>query len=273
MRTFVKFGGSVITDKRVAESADVATITRLAQAVADARQQSPQLRLLLSHGSGSFGHVAAAQYGVHKGFASGADWYGFAATAAAALRLNRIVVDALLAMQVPAWSLQPSATVETAAGQVVAWQTSHIERALEIGLVPVIHGDVSFDRQQGCTIASTEMLLTWLCGVPALQPQRIILVGESAVYTDDPHRNPRAERIPVIHRHNIMQVMGGAGGSYGIDVTGGMASKLALMWRLIEQNHALHVHFIAPDPQLFMAALTGKPLTSGTVMCWDTPVY
>ena len=25
--------------------------------------------MLLSHGSGSFGHVAAAKYGVHKGFA------------------------------------------------------------------------------------------------------------------------------------------------------------------------------------------------------------
>lgn len=269
MRTFVKFGGSVITDKRVAESADSATIARLAQAVADARHQSPQLQVLLSHGSGSFGHVAAAKYGVHKGFAPDADWYGFAATSAAALRLNRIVVDALLAATVPAVSFQPAATVETAAGQVVAWQTAHIERALAVGLVPVIHGDVSFDRNQGCTIASTEMLLTWLCGVPTLQPGRIILVGEAAVFTDDPHRNPAAKRIPVIDRHNITQVMGGAKGSHGIDVTGGMASKIALMWRLVQQVPLLEVWFVPPDPAVFGAVMVGTAVESGTVMRYE----
>lgn len=269
MTTFVKFGGSVLTDKRVAESANHDMIAQLARAVAEVRRQSPHLPLLLSHGSGSFGHVVAAKYGVHKGFAPDADWYGFAATSAAALRLNRIVVDALLAAQVPAMSLQPAATVETADGAVVAWHTAHIERLLQVGLVPVVHGDVSFDRHQGCTIASTEMLLTWLSGVPALQPQRIVLVGEAAVYTEDPQRNPDAQRIPVIHRQNIQQVMGGAGGSYGIDVTGGMASKIRLMWHLVEQNHALQVRFIAPDPALLVAALTEQPYDSGTIMQWE----
>lgn len=272
MTTFVKFGGSVLTDKRIAESANHAMIAELAAAVAQARALQPQMRLVLSHGSGSYGHVVAAQYGVHRGFGPDADWFGFAATSAAALRLNRIVVDALLAAQVPAMSLQPSTTVETAAGQVVAWQTDHIVRVLDVGLVPVVHGDVSFDRDIGCTIASTEMLLTWLCGVPALQPQRIVLVGEAAVYTDDPHRNPEAQRIAVIDRHNIDQVLGGAGGSYGIDVTGGMASKLALMWQLIAQNHALQVHFIAPDPALLVAVLTGQIIDSGTVMRWENAV-
>jgi isopentenyl phosphate kinase len=163
-------------------------------------------------------------------------------------------------------SLQPSTTVETATGQVVAWQTTHIQRALEVGLVPVIHGDVSFDRDQGCAIASTEMLLTWLCGVPALQPQRIILVGEAAVFSDDPHRNPAAERIPVIDQQNITQVMGGAGGSHGIDVTGGMASKIALMWRLVQQVPALEVWFVPPDPAIFGAVLAGVTVHAGTVM-------
>ncbi|NBU64224.1 MAG: uridylate kinase, partial [Chloroflexia bacterium] len=250
MTTFIKFGGSVITDKRIAESADHDAIARMAQAIAAARTLDPQLRLVLSHGSGSYGHVAAARYGIHKGLASDADWFGFAATSAAALRLNRLMVDALLAANIPAWSLQPSTTVETANGKVVAWHTDHIAQALHKGLVPVVHGDVSFDRGQGCAIASTEMLLQWLCGVPALAPTRIILVGESAVYTADPHRDPHAQRIPHIHRDNIAQVLGGAGGSYGIDVTGGMQSKLTLMWQLVTHNPLLTVCFVAPDSQL-----------------------
>lgn len=266
MTIFVKFGGSVITDKRVAESADIETIQRLASAVATARRRRPGLRIVLSHGSGSFGHVAAAKYGIHKGLAADADWYGFAATSAAALRLNRLVVDALIAAQVPAISFQPSATIETANGQVQEWHTAHIAKALDYGMVPVVHGDVSFDRIQGSAIASTEMLLQWLCRVPALQPRKIILIGESAVYTADPHKNPDAVRIPMIHRGNIDHVMGGASGSYGVDVTGGMASKLALMWRLIESLPQLQVQFIAPDDLLFEKALLGEMIDAGTVM-------
>ncbi len=266
MTIFVKFGGSVITDKRIAESPDMDAIHRLACAVASVRRQRPGLRVVLSHGSGSFGHVAAAKYGIHKGLADDADWFGFAATSAAALRLNRLVVDALIAAHVPAMAFQPSTTVETAHGQVVAWHTDHITKALDYGMVPVVHGDVSFDRHQGSTIASTEMLLQWLCRVPALQPHKIILIGESAVYTDDPHKNPDATRIPVIHRGNIDHVMGGASGSYGVDVTGGMASKITLMWRLVEQIPQLQVQFIAPDADLFEKALLGVGFDAGTVM-------
>lgn len=266
MTTFVKFGGSVITDKRIPESADLDAIKRLAQAVAEARQLRPSMRLVLSHGSGSFGHVAAAKYGVHKGLMPEADWYGFAATAGAALRLNRIVVDALLAVHVPALSLQPSTTVETAQRQVVGWNTSHIERALAYRMVPVVHGDVSFDMQQGCAIASTEMLLQWLCGVPNLAPSRIILVGESAVYTADPHKDANAQRIPVISHGNIHLVMASAGASYGIDVTGGMASKVELMWRLVQQLPQLQVWFVRPDPKVLVPLLAGETINEGTVM-------
>jgi isopentenyl phosphate kinase len=266
MTIFVKFGGSVITDKRRPETPDLAAIAALSGAVATACAARPELRLVLSHGSGSYGHVAAARYGVHTGLADGADWYGYAATAGAALRLNRIVVDALLAAQVPAVSYQPSATCETDRGAVVAWETDHIVRALAHRLVPVIHGDVSFDRSQGSAIASTEMLLQWLCRVPALTPHKIILVGESAVYTADPHRDPSAQRIPVINAANIGAVLGGASGSHGVDVTGGMASKIRLMWSLIEQTPGLEVQFIRPDAAVLHAVLTGTPITEGTLM-------
>ena len=271
MTIFIKFGGSVFTDKRIAESADHDAIARMARAVATARKISPQLRLVISHGSGSYGHVAAARYGIHNGLASDADWFGFAATAAAALRLNRLVVDALLAAQIPALSFQPSATVETANGKVVAWHTDHIVQALRHDLVPVVHGDVGFDRVLGCSIASTEMLLQWLCHVPALTPAQIVLVGESAVFTADPHRDPHAQRIPHIHRDNFQQVVGGASGSYGVDVTGGMQSKLNLMWQLVSQTPLLKVCFIPPDPELLIQVLTNKPINAGTTMTMNPP--
>lgn len=106
---------------------------------------------------------------------------GFALTSAAALRLNRIVVDELLAAGVPALALQPSTTLVARGGQLVRWDTDALERALKHWLVPVIHGDVAFDEVQGSAIISTEQLLAHLAALPALQPNRIVLVGESGV--------------------------------------------------------------------------------------------
>jgi isopentenyl phosphate kinase len=266
MYTFIKLGGSVITDKSGEEAADLPLIARLAAEVAAARAARPGLAVVLGHGSGSFGHVYAARYGVHRGVPPGGDYSGFALTAGAALRLNRIVVDALLAAGVPALSLQPSAALWASGGQISEWGTAHIGHALRHGLVPVVHGDVAFDSVQGSAIISTEALLTYLTEETDLRPARVILVGEDAVYTADPRRDPDAQRIPLITATNLDAVLHGAAGSHGVDVTGGMRGKLELMWRLVQANPRLVVRLIGPAPGNLQAALAGEDRDTGTTI-------
>lgn len=266
MYTFIKLGGSVITDKSGREAADLPLIARLADEIAQARAANPALRLIIGHGSGSFGHHYAATYGVHRGLAADADWMGFALTAGAALRLNRIVVDALLAAGVPALQIQPSAALRSDAGQISAWDTAAVATALDHGLFPVIHGDVAFDSAQGSAIISTEQLLAHLALATPLRPSRIILVGEDAVYTADPRVDLNAERIPLITAANINEVLHGASGSHAVDVTGGMRSKLDLMWHLVQAVPGLEVRLIGPKPSLLAAALGAAPLDAGTVI-------
>src|SRR5262245_40719002 len=264
--SFVKLGGSAITDKTGQEAPDLATIRQLAGELREARAAEPSLRLVLGHGSGSFGHTYAARYGIHRGIAPGADWMGFALTAAAALRLNRIVVDELLAAGVPALALQPSATLRSANGELTAWDTAAIGHALGQGLLPVIHGDVAFDDTQGTAIISTERLLLYLARTPNLRPARIILVGETGVYTADPRADPQAQRIPKIDRDNIAAVLRGAGGSHGADVTGGMRGKVELLWRLIEAQPSLTAQLIGPAPDMLRRALLGQAAGEGTTI-------
>lgn len=266
MYTFVKLGGSVITHKSGHEAADMEVIRRLAAEIAAARAADPGLALLLAHGSGSFGHFYAAQYGVHRGLPAGASYEGFARTAAAALRLNRIVVDALLEAGVLALSLQPSASLRSERSQIVAWETGPIGLAFAHGLVPVVHGDVAFDAAQGSAIISTEAMLAHLALATTLRPARIVLVGEAAVFTADPHADPRAERIPLINAANIDTVLRQAGGSHAVDVTGGMRSKLELMWRLVQAVPGLEVRLIGPAPGLLGAVLAGEAVDAGTTI-------
>ncbi|HNP85115.1 MAG TPA: isopentenyl phosphate kinase [Kouleothrix sp.] len=270
MQTFVKFGGSVITDKKGQEAPDLPLIRRLAAEVRAALDVAPpDYRLIIGHGSGSFGHTYARRYGIHTGLAPDADWMGFAQTAAAALRLNRIVVDELLAAGVPAIAFQPSATLVSTGGRLAAWDTAALERALARRLVPVVHGDVAFDTAQGSAIISTEQLLEALCRDAALQPTRVILVGEAGVYTADPRANPRAQRIPFITAENIDTVLRGTGGSHGADVTGGMRSKIELMWQLVRAIPTLQVQLIGPAPGLLTAALLGQASGAGTLLMYQ----
>ncbi|MDW8146830.1 MAG: isopentenyl phosphate kinase [Roseiflexaceae bacterium] len=265
MIALVKLGGSIITDKTRQECANVDTIRRLAGELRQAIDAA-DMRIIVGHGSGSFGHIYAQRYGVHRGLAPDADWMGFALTSAAALRLNRIVVDELLAVGIPALALQPSATLVARGGQLARWNTDALERALDHRLVPVIHGDVAFDEIQGSAIISTEQLLAHLAMLPSFRPTRIVLVGKSGVYTADPRSNPHAERIARIDERNITDVLAGAGGSHGIDVTGGMRSKVELMWQLVQTIPSLQVYLIGPAPGLLHRALLGDATVEGTVM-------
>ena len=265
MTTFIKLGGSVITDKLQAETPAMLVITRLAAEVRAALDAGAG-PIVLGHGSGSYGHVAARRYGIHTGIAAGGDWMGYAVTSAAALRLNRIVVDALLAAGVPALALQPSATLLAKGGLLQHWDLINLKTALGHGLLPVVHGDVAFDLAQGSAIISTEQLLLALAADPELRPTRIILVGEAGVYTADPRTNPAASRIPFINHTNVVEVLAMTGGSHGVDVTGGMRAKVALMWQLIEANPTLWVHLIGTTPGLLERALLNQAQGEGTVM-------
>jgi isopentenyl phosphate kinase len=65
--TLLKLGGSLITDKTAVEAARPAVLARLAAEIAAA---GPPAGLLVAHGSGSFGHVAARRHGIAGGLRS-----------------------------------------------------------------------------------------------------------------------------------------------------------------------------------------------------------
>lgn len=258
---FIKLGGSVLTDKTQPEVLHTPVLTEVARTLAQVHADQPELQLLIGHGGGSFGHYWAKHYNTQAGITDGRGWQGFARVQDAMGRLNRVVVAALIDVGLNAVSIQPSAGIVAASGDIVDWDVAAIQTMLAGDLVPVVHGDVVVDRAQGAAIVSTETVFTYL--VPQLQPQQIVLIGESGVWTADPHRDPLAVRISVIDRHNVAAVLTQTGGSHGVDVTGGMASKVAAMWQLVERHPAVTVHFVGP---MELAQLFAGSGAVGTVM-------
>ena len=264
---FLKLGGSLLTNKNRESSARLETIERCAREVGRALHGRPELRLLLAHGSGSFGHVAA----VRSRFGSGGV-AGYAETGAAAARLNRIVTDIFLGAGLPVVSMQPSASALCDNGRLIEMGTGPIEFALVNGLIPFLFGDVAFDRSRGETIVSTEMLLAYFASV--LQPRRIVLAGEvSGVYTADPLTLTAAELIPRITPSSFPSVRALLGGSHGIDVTGGMLTKVEQMIELVGRFPGLSVHIISGETSGLLAqALQVDDNSLGTRIEADAPL-
>ena len=237
---FLKLGGSLLTDKRQPETPRHDVIRRLATEIAGARRANAALQLVIGHGSGSFGHVFGQRYGTRDGVRTREQWYGFAATADAAARLNRLVLAALLDAGIPAWSVQPGATLRCRGGEIVAGPEDSVARALENGLVPVVHGDVALDSELGGTIASTEEIFEWM--LPHIQPQCVVLAGEvDGIFTADPQVVPEASLIPEIRPDSVDNILSGLGGSHGVDVTGGMLAKVKQSLDMVESSPGLEV--------------------------------
>jgi isopentenyl phosphate kinase len=244
---FVKLGGSLLTDKHRANSARLETISRCAREIGQALRARPELRLLLAHGSGSFGHVAA----VESRFGSGGVT-GYAQTGAAAAHLNRIVTDIFLAEGLPVVSMQPSASALCDDGRLLELATHPIEFALNNQLIPLLFGDVAFDRTRGETIASTEMIFVYLA--VSLRPHRIVLAGRvSGVYSADPYRSSGTALIPRITPADFPSVRALLGGSHGVDVTGGMLTKVEQMIGLVTKLPGLNVDIISGETSGLLA--------------------
>jgi len=229
----LKLGGSLITDKTRENTPRMDVIRRLAEEIGawwSAREA--QAKLLVGHGSGSFGHAAAQRYSTRAGVRDATGWRGFAEVSVAAARLNRIVADALHDAGLPVISFCPSASARCQDGRLVYLDTAPIRAALDSGLLPLVMGDVAFDTVRGGTIISTEEVFAYLAR--ELPVTHVLLAGETGgVYARFPPTEGQDAVIQRITPREWDGLRAGVGGARGADVTGGMAAKVRDMLTLV----------------------------------------
>jgi isopentenyl phosphate kinase len=227
----IKLGGSLITDKRRAGTARPGVIARLAAELAAGlpAARSRGLAVVVGHGSGSYGHVAAAEHRVAAGLTGDpTQLAGVAETQAKAAELHWRVTAALRQSGLPAWSFAPSSALVAEAGRPVGFAAEPLARALEAGLLPVTYGDVVADRARGVAIASTETVFEALVGAlpgHGWRAGEALWLGETAGVLDE-GGGLLAEIAASGHP--------AAGAAEGTDVTGGMAHRVEAALRLAD---------------------------------------
>jgi len=213
----LKLGGSVVTEKDVAETVDDDALGAAADAVADSGED-----LVVVHGGGSFGHHHAAAYGVST-TAGTHDPAGVAAIHGAMRRLNDAVVTALTDRGVPAVPVHPFSAASRDADGTLDLPTGQVRTLLAEGFVPVLHGDLVAHRGAGATVLSGDELVVELA--PAVGADRVGVCSTVPGVLDDD--GDVIDRIT-----DFDEVASALGASEATDVSGGMAGKIRALLSL-----------------------------------------
>lgn len=258
--TLIKLGGSLITDKTVEASFRRTTVQRLASELKAVFMAQPSLKIIIGHGSGSFGHFEAKRHDTINGVSTSDQWLGFCKVGAVASKLNQLVTEELISVDLPVFSIRPSSLSLAQDGTIHQMNLQTLKSAINTNLIPLVHGDISFDSARGGTIISTETIFTYL--VQNLLIERIILVG-----TVDGVHDLEQSIIPEITTQNYPQIRNALGGSDGTDVTGGMLTKVDDMLKLVQQHNNLTVQIInGNQPNLLRDILLDEATTEGTTI-------
>lgn len=217
----IKLGGSVITDKKKAYFAREENIVRLAKEIKLALLQT-KARIIIGHGAGSFAHIPAHKYKTKEGLINKNSLFGMSVTEEAAKMLNQIVVKKFISEKIPVYSFSPGTFLISDGKNYGKSYIDPIKKALEIGVVPVVYGDVVLDKKIGFTIFSTEKILSILADESIhLYKIRIIYVTDVDGVLDE-----KGNVISQITKENFGKLKWSITGAKGVDVTGGMLHKV-----------------------------------------------
>lgn len=217
----IKLGGSVITDKSKEFAARARNIKRLAKEISKG-QKVFKGKIIIGHGAGSFAHTPAAKYQTKKGLINAESLLGMSIVEDAARTLNAIIIKNFIEEKLPVFPFSPASFLLSDTEGGSKSYIDPIKNALRLNAIPVVYGDVIMDERIGCTIFSTEKILSAM----AIQLREDYKIRTIYVTDVNGVYDERGITIPLISDKNFSQLKTAITNAKGVDVTGGMLHKV-----------------------------------------------
>ncbi|MEM1683351.1 MAG: isopentenyl phosphate kinase [Ignisphaera sp.] len=219
----MKLGGALLTDKSKPFSLRYSVLNRISREIAHAYRKCTS-RIIVIHGGGSFGHYVVEQHDLlHSCDAiSQTIWF--------MREMNMIIADALSSFGIPVIPFDTHA-LTTIENNEIHIHLKPITYALSLNLVPLLYGDIVL-KENGADIVSGDEI-SWYLG-KQLKPSRILFATTvDGVYDKDP-ANPDAKIIRILKLSDLRTI--DFGKAKGVDVTGGMKTKLFLGLKYLDEG-------------------------------------
>jgi len=257
----VKLGGSIITDKNKPYTAKPSVIKRLGKEIKSA-QKKANIKIILTHGSGSFGHTDAFKYETHLGLKGKGGLKGFSRTSFVATKINSIVTESLLDVGLPVKSISPASIIISKRRKPYKAFLGSVQNALDLGVTPVLYGDVLFDEQIGYCIFSAEKVISVILKEMhnKYEFKRIVYcVDTDGVY------NEEGNTIKKINIDNFKHLSKKIGKSTSVDVTGGMLHKVKESLKLLSKYDLPTVVINGKKPRQLENAILSRKVTGTNI--------
>ena len=220
----LKLGGSLLTDKNKPFSIRENVVKSAVQQIIEANE-----KIILIHGGGSFGHPLAKKYSISKGLDNSIpnQILGVAQTHQSMNRFNTYLINHFLEKEYPVLSIQASSIFIKESGVLLTKSIDVIETALDIGITPILYGDIIFDKKGSFSIISGDQIISALCqNLNNYGIKKVVFAMESdGLYVVDKGSSEDCKLVTECYS-NELDGLNLADLGQKIDVTGGIKGKL-----------------------------------------------
>lgn len=209
----IKFGGSIITDKTSEQG--VARIEKIIEIADLVNEMIKSCDLVIVLGAGSYGHPLAKKYRLKEGLIDG--FQGALLTHASVENLRMLFVEKFLERGLCALGISPM--TRFVEGEV---EVQSIRKLIDLGIIPVLHGDVVFDSKKGVRIMSGDEIV--IKTAELLKADQVIFVTNGDGLFDPENAGKTISEIDRLELIKIKEKL--THQTDGVDVTKGFLGKI-----------------------------------------------
>jgi len=225
----LKLGGSLLTDKNKPFSLREDILESCLSQIIESKKA-----IILIHGGGSFGHPIAKKYQISQGLNDSIkdQIIGLSKTHKAMNEFNSIIINKMLDNGRSAISVQPSSIFIQDFNEIIFKSIDPIEKMLDLGIIPVLYGDILLSWDSSFTILSGDQIILKLCEkIQKYKISKVIFaIEEDGIYIKDNGN----EKLALKLRSNDLVDLKLAELDQKIDVTGGIRGKLETIKEIIK---------------------------------------
>ena len=227
----LKLGGSLLTDKNTPFSLREEILESCLSQIIESKKL-----IVLIHGGGSFGHPLAKKYQISRGLNDSIkdQIMGLSKTHDAMNKFNSIIINKFLDKGYPAISIQPSSIFMQDFNEINLKSIDPIEKLLDLGVVPVLYGDILLSKDYSFSILSGDYIILKLCeSIQNFKVSKVIFaIEEDGIFIKDNGNKKLALKLTFKDLANIKL----AELDQKIDVTGGIKGKLEKIEEILKLN-------------------------------------
>jgi isopentenyl phosphate kinase len=240
----VKLGGSVITNKEKPHSPNLRNMRIIGRQLSRALLADSDLRLIIIHGGGSFGHYYAKKFGLSTQITNSASPEGLARTAGSMIKLHSVLLEELCRAGVYCGTMFPLELFSGLEKPLSIRESGRyrIQSVFENGLVPITFGYVNLEGDRSYIVSGDTIALALATTFPIAKT--IFVMDVDGVYRSF---RMKGSIIKELAQEEFLY----EGSTTAYDVTGGIKTKINAGFDIAKQGSDVYFVNGTKSPRLF----------------------